>query len=222
MLFGERHAGADLAAGGDLLVGRVAVVAEEVEAVEIAPVEVEADRDVAVEQIGLGEAELDRLGIARIIDRGAQLLAAAHEVALLDRQVDEEALEARKAGRQLELAGRPLLDLDAEHDPVGRRALLLLDLQILLEEAERLDAVARAADADVVERIALGEAELAADHLVAGGGVAGDVDPLDIDARRLGDPEGDPHGEVLAAAVELRAARRRRHSRTGRPARSAG
>src|SRR3546814_5557743 len=78
----------------------------------------------------------------------------------------------------------------------------LLDLQILLEEAERLNAVARPLDLDAVERIALGEAELAPDDLVAGDGVAVDVDPLDIDARRIADPERDVHGALVFVPLE--------------------
>src|SRR5205085_4518162 len=101
---------------------------------------------------------------------------------LLNRGVDQEALEAREAGRELQLAGRALLDLDAEDDAVRRGALRLRDFQIVLKEAERLDEIARAADADVVEGIALGEAELAADHLVVRRRVARNVDSLDIDA----------------------------------------
>ena len=88
------------------------------------------------------------------------------EVALADGEIDQEALEAGEAGRELQLAGGALLDRDTENDAVRRRALLLGNLQIILEEAQRLDAVARAADPHVAERVALGEAELAADDLV--------------------------------------------------------
>ena len=50
----------------------------------------------------------------------------------------------------------------------GGRPLGLLDLQILLEEAERLDAVLRTLDLQRVEGVAFVDAELAADDLVAG------------------------------------------------------
>ena len=101
-----------------------------------------------------------------------------------DRQLDDEPLEARIAAGQRQLAGRLLLDVDAENDAVRRRAFGLLDLQLVLEEAEALDAVLAALDLERIERVAFVEAEFAADHLVAGRRVAGDVDPLDIDARR--------------------------------------
>ena len=52
-----------------------------------------------------------------------------------------------------------------------------------------------------VERVALVDPEFAADDLVAGDGVAGDVDPLDIDARRLADLEGQVHHLLLGIAV---------------------
>ncbi len=55
-----------------------------------------------------------------------------------------------------------------------------LDLELLLEEAERVDAVLRALELEAVEGIALRQADLAADHLVLGLGVAVDLDALDI------------------------------------------
>jgi hypothetical protein len=53
--FVDRHAGAHLEAGGCLLVGRVAIVVEEVEAVQVAAEYVTRKRNRAVEQIGLGK-----------------------------------------------------------------------------------------------------------------------------------------------------------------------
>ena len=53
-----------------------------------------------------------------------------------------------------------------------------------------------------VEGVAFVDAELAADDLVAGDRIALDVDPLDIDARRLADPEGDVHLLLLGVAVD--------------------
>ena len=106
-----------------------------------------------------------------------------------DRKRQDELLVARIAARELQLAGGFLLDVGAQHDPVGPRPFGLLDLQILLEIAERLDPVLRALDLDRVERVAFVDPELAADDLVAGDGVAVDVDPLDIDARRVADAD---------------------------------
>ena len=80
-------------------------------------------------------------------------------------------------------------DVGFEDDPVGRAAVDLLDLEVLLEIAERVDARGRALDLQRVERVALGDAELAADDLVLRQRVAVDVDPLDIDARRFVDDE---------------------------------
>ena len=110
-------------------------------------------------------------------------------------------LEARIAARERQLAGRLLFDIDAEHDAIGRRALGLLDLELVLEEAEALDPVLAALDLERVEGIAFVDAEFAADDLVAGDRVAGDVDPLDIDARRLADLERDVHQPLVGIAV---------------------
>ena len=56
-----------------------------------------------------------------------------------------------------------------------------------VEEAEVLDALARAAQQRGVEGIALVDPELAADHLVERAQIADDVDALDIDPRALVD-----------------------------------
>ena len=94
-------------------------------------------------------------------------MALAHEVVLRDRELDHELLEARIAAGQRQLARRLFLDVYAKNDAVRRRALGLLDLQLLLEEAEALDAVLATLDLQRVEGVALIQAELAADNLVA-------------------------------------------------------
>ena len=52
-----------------------------------------------------------------------------------------------------------------------------------LEEAKIFDALLRALHLGCVERVALDQLELAADHLVECADVADDVDPLDVDLR---------------------------------------
>jgi len=95
---GDREARADLESGRRLLVSGIAVaVSKEAEAVVVAAEDIAAEREVASEQVGLRKAQLHRLRIFGPVDRGAQLLAHAAEVALPDRQVDEEVLEARIA-----------------------------------------------------------------------------------------------------------------------------
>ena len=59
-----------------------------------------------------------------------------------------------------------------------------------LEEAEVLDALARAPQQGGVEGVAFGEPELAPDDLVEGAHIADDVDPLDVDPRALVDDVG--------------------------------
>ena len=61
----------------------------------------------------------------------------------------------------------------------------------LLEEVEVLDALLGAVQLRGVERVALDEPELAADHLVERAQIAGDVDALDIDPRPFLDVVGD-------------------------------
>src|SRR3546814_15962965 len=70
----------------------------------------------------------------------SDLLSLAAEIALGDRQVDDEPLQAREASRDLEFAGRLFLHVDFKDNLVGRGAGFLLDFQLLLEITERLDA----------------------------------------------------------------------------------
>src|SRR6185369_2449741 len=77
----------------------------------------------------------------------------------------------------------------------------LLDLELILEEAEALDAVLAALHLERVEGVALVHSELATDHLVAGRGVAGDVDTLDIDARSLADLDREIHDVLVGVAI---------------------
>ncbi len=204
--FGDGGAGAELETGCHLFVGGVAVAVDiEVEVVEIASENIETHREVAIEQIGFGEADLDRPLELRDVGGKAQLLGPAAEIALLDREAEDEAFEAGEAGGELERAGRPFFHVDLQRDPVWGRARRLLHLQLVLEEAQALDAIARALDLDRVEGVAFGKAELAADHLVAGAGVAVHGDALDIDARSFVHHEGDVHLLLVLVPIEVRA-----------------
>ncbi len=131
-------------------------------------------------------------------------MTAAAKIALADRPLQNEALERRETCRQLQFACGLLFDIGFEDDPVRSASLDLGDLETLLEIAQRSDPCRRALDLQRIERIALGDAELAAYDLVLRQRVAVDVDPLDIDPRRLAQDEGHVHREVFAAAVEPR------------------
>src|SRR5690606_206501 len=144
-----------------------------------------------------------RLRVARIVDAKPDDLATPAEVVLADRALEHELLEAGESGRKRKLAGRAFLDGGLEHDPAGRAAVDLVDLEVLLEVAERVDARGRTPDLQRVESIALVDAELAADDLVLGQRVAVDVDAFDVDARRLVDEEPDVHRQRLAIALEI-------------------
>ena len=152
----------------------------------------------------LGEADGARSAVTRVIRRKADCLAAAAEIALLDRTLEDEAFEAREAGRKRQLAGRLFLHVGFENDPVGRTAVDLRDLEVLLEIAQRVDPVGRALDRQRVERVPFGDAEFAAHHLILRQRVPVDVDPLDVSARGLADDEVHAHRQVFGIAVELR------------------
>src|SRR5205085_6854005 len=92
-------------------------------------------------------------------------------------------------------------NVEAQHDAVGGRAFALLDLQLLLEKAKALDPVLAPLDLESIERVALVDPEFTADDLVSRRRVAGDVDPLDIDAWRRADLDGEVHHLFLGVAV---------------------
>ena len=177
-VLGQRVAGAERAA-------RVALVERALGLeVGLGPEEVEAGREVALQEVGLGEAELDLLAALREGEAGGEILAAAEQVALAQADVAEHAVRGRVAGAERELAGRLLGDVDVDDHPVGGAALLGADVD-RLEEAEVAQALLRAAQQGGVEGVALGDPELAPDHLVQRADVAAHVDPLDVDPRAL-------------------------------------
>ncbi len=73
-----------------------------------------------------------------------------------------------------------------------------------LEEIEILQAALGAIDQRAVIGIALGDIEFAADDVVAGAGIAADVDALDVGSRALVDGEGDRNGMRLEIAIAAR------------------
>ena len=152
--------------------------------------QVEAGGEVAVEEARLGEAQVDLQALERAGQPQAQELAVAQQVALGDADVADDALARRVAGAERELT-RGLLDqLDIEDDAVRRRAGAAFDLDGL-EEAERLQALLGLVDQQRIVGVALGQPELAPDHVVLRAQVADDVDALDVDARTFVDHVGD-------------------------------
>ena len=135
-VFGQRHARPQRETCGRLLEGRVPVIPAEIEAVVIAPIDIDARRNVAVEQIGFGEAGFRRTGVARVIYAETHSLAAPAEIALADGAGENEVLDRGEARRQLQFAGRLLFDIGFEHDPVGGAAFDLIDFQAFLEEPQ--------------------------------------------------------------------------------------
>ena len=141
---------------------------------------------------------------AGIADAGAQFLALAAEVALADRRLQNEILDAGKTCRKLQFAGRLFLDIGFEDDAVGRTALLLFNFQIFLEKAQRFDPVGRTLDLEAVERIAFVQTEFPAHDLVLSQGVAVDIDPLDIDPVAFRNLEQDVHGQRVFVPGKFR------------------
>ena len=155
--------------------------------------QVEARGEVAIEEIGFGEAEIDLGALKASGEAKPDILAFAHQVALGDADVADDAFARGVTGTEGQLAGRLLYHLDHDDDPVGRAAGLGLDLDGL-EKAERAQSLARRLDQQAVKGVAFGQAKLAPDDVVLGAEIADDVDALDIDPRALVDDVDDVHG----------------------------
>src|SRR5580704_14927802 len=164
--------------------------------------DVEAHRHGTVQEIGLGEAEVDQGAQGTDREAEAELLALAQEVAFVDRDIAQNTRRRRKAGAKGDVAGALLDHLDFEVGLVGRRPRGCRNVD-LLEEAEGAQALLAAAHFGGAESVTLGEAEFPPDHLVEGAGVARDVDAFDIDARTLLDVEGHVDREIVLVAPDV-------------------
>ncbi len=180
--FDQRVAEGQRAAAAGL--GEIIVDAQLVE-------QVDAGRELAVEEVGLEEAQVDQLSQAADLRLQRQALPVAEQVRLLHLRGGDEALDTGEARADLEGTGGALGDLDVDVHLVGGRALLLRDVHAL-EIAERGDALARLVEQRLAVLVALGDLHLAADDLVAGLGVAADLDAFEMDER----PAHDGHDDV--------------------------
>src|SRR5258708_37154977 len=90
-----------------------------------------ADPQTLTEEMGQDERQNKPARARAVLERGARDLAAPEQVALPDAHFADHAVGGRIAARERELAGRLLLDVDIDHDAVGRRARLIVDLDVL-------------------------------------------------------------------------------------------
>src|SRR5690606_15502461 len=149
-------------------------------------VQIHVGAEPAVEEVRLVEAEIDELANPAELRLQREALPVAEQVGLLDLRRCDEVLEARKARADLERPGRLLHHLDVDVHPIERRTLLGRDVDAL-EVAERRDAPAGAVEARLAERLAFGDFELAADHLVARLRVAAHLDAPEANVRTAHD-----------------------------------
>src|SRR5690606_3147013 len=130
-VLGEWEAQAQAAAGLAALEGRLARL------VDLLVEEIEAGREVAIEEARLGKAEVDLEALQRPAKPETQELAIAQQVALGDAHISDHALVRRVAGAEGQFTGGLLLNLDIDDHPVMCRSGAPLDVHPL-EEAERL------------------------------------------------------------------------------------
>ena len=171
--------------------------------------QVDAAGHAVAEQKGLDKRQIDAARILAKAHRRLGELAAAHEVAVGNADLGEETVGGGVAARDGELAGRHFLDVDIDDDPVGCRARLVGDLY-RLEIVQVLQPALGAVDQRAIIGIALADIEFAADHVVAGAGIAENIDALDIGARAFLDHENEIDDLLLKVAVAART-----HTREG-------
>src|SRR5208282_2818084 len=193
----------DLISRPDVAAQRELAEAGEVLVVALDHEQVEADRQVAILEIGIGEADVALLRAERSHYVDAHIVATAEQIAFMNAGVDQRAVGGREAHPEGEVAGRFLLDIHVDHGLVRRAALDVGDGD-LLEEVEVLDALLRALHLGGVEGVALVDAHLAPDHAVERAQIAVYVDALDIDARAFLDHVAHVDGAIGGVAVRLR------------------
>ena len=132
-----------------------------------------------------------------------QIVAAAEEIPLRQRDIADYSVAARIANAERELAGR-LLDHLHDHDHAIVGGAGLGEDAHVAEIAEPLQPALGPIDQHAVEGIALGNVELAADDIVARARVAAHLDALDVDPRALVDDVGHADRQRVGVAVEPR------------------
>src|SRR5690606_7723068 len=156
-----------------------------------------------VEEVRFGEAEIDQRPPSGKAEVEAQILAAAEQVSLAETDLTERTFRRREPDTKGQFTGRLLLDFDIDADLVGVSRRLWVDLHVA-EVTQVLDALFGALQLCRVERVALDQAEFAPDHFVQRPDVAGNVDPVDEDARPFLDFEGDIHDPAFRIAIVTR------------------
>src|SRR5712692_8071700 len=169
----------------DAVVGEYAAVVEQVEAC----------RQRAIEEPGLGEADLPLLDLFAAAKPEEHFPALAEEVALGQVDGAQRAVLGAEAAADGEEPRRLLSDVDVDDDLVLRRAGRggRVDLVEVVQVREPLF---RALHLRRREQLPFGHGDLTAQDLLFAPRVAADVDPLDEHFGTLGDLEGDVDLEI--------------------------
>ena len=155
--------------------------------VHLAEEEFAAHRDLPVEKVGLGQRHGEIFALGADLNADAEFLAAAGkvrppgdvEVALRDFREAEQTVDGAETGAEIEGSGALFLD---DHIKIlAPRDERILGVGVHLGEIiEVHQALLARVHAHGVEDIAGSESEFAADHLVLVGGIAGDIDVLEV------------------------------------------
>jgi len=133
----------------------------------------------------------------------------AEEIPLGNADFAERTVGGRIAARYREVAGGFLFEIDDENHAIARRSRLGVDFHAF-EVIEILQAALGAIDQRAIVRIALGNIEFSADHVIPGAGIIADVDALDIGPWTFVDGKDDRDGVRLEIAIAARTHDRKR------------
>ena len=153
--------------------------------------------------------------ILAVLYRDLSEQAPAEQISLGDADFTEEAIRGRIPARNREFTGRLLLDVHIENDTIGSRSRLGRYLHAL-EIREVLQPPLGPIDEGPIVGVALGEVELAPNHVVARAGVTADVDAFDVGALPFLDGKDQVDGSRLRIASRARAHRREGKAQLGR------
>ena len=170
----------------------------------LALIQVEAERDAVVEQIRFDERQRITTGILAVGHRRLGVQTSTKEVTFGNADFRERTVRRRVTARYREVAGGFFFEVDDQNHTVAGGAGLGDDLHVF-EEVEVLQSPFGAIDQRAVIGVAFGKIEFTANHIVAGAGVAADIDALDIGSRTFIHGESDRNGVLLEIAVTARA-----------------
>src|SRR5450830_1725245 len=167
----------------------------------LAQIHVIGTADTIIGEVGIGLRHRNRTIGAAGIDFNTDRVTTTEGIFLRDRTGQAELVGLRETGTDHDVTGRLFFDLHVDIDLIGAIRHFRRFDRNFLEIAEAVNAVTRELDAFAVVPRVFKLTEFAADHFIAGLGVAGNIDVTHIHA--LARIDHDREGYFLLVAINV-------------------